>query len=89
MTELTSSQIDRLEKAMESIMIVKTVILGSNGDPGLVGKVTDACTDIKELDKTIETLDTRVTKIEVRSGFIAFLVSAAAGIGSWFANKGG
>ena len=73
---------------MESIMIVKTVLLGTNGDPGLVGKVAESCTDIKKLDTTVETLATRVTKIEVRSGFIAFLVSAAAGIGSWFANKG-
>lgn len=88
MPELTSSQIERLENAMESIMVVKTVLLGVNGDKGLVGKVEESCINIKSMDENLDKLDTRVTKIEVKSGLIAGFISVATAIGSWFANKG-
>lgn len=38
-------------------------------------------------EKEVENLNTRITKVEVKSGFIALVISVCAGIGSWFANR--
>lgn len=93
MPELTQEQINKIDKGMDTVIKLETVLLGANGDPGLVGTVAENCVRIDGMDKRQDAMDTRLTKVEVKSGFIALIVSAVtsigAGIGSWFANKGG
>ena len=93
MPELTQEQINKIDKGMDTVIEMRAIMLGANGDEGLVGKVNDNCERIVNMDTRQDEMDTRLTKVEVKSGFIALAVSAitsiGAGIGSWFANKGG
>jgi hypothetical protein len=92
MAELTEGLINQIAETHDTVMVLKTVLLGANGDKGLVGKVTDSCEKQEIMEDNQETLATRVTKMEVKSGFIALLISAlvsiGSAVGSWFANKG-
>lgn len=70
----------------DTVLILKTVLLGQNGDSGLVGKVGDACSRQDKLDDKQDGIDKRLTKVEVRSGIVAGLISAAVALGAWLAN---
>lgn len=87
MPELTSEQIAKIDRGMDTVIKLETVLLGADGDRGLVGKVEDACNKTVQLEGKVDLIDNRLVRVEVRSGIIAGLISVAAAVTSWFASR--
>ena len=82
MPELTDDQVKAIQETHNTVLIIKTVLLGANGDKGLVGKVEDSCDRIDVVEGRQNEIDNRLVRQEVRSGIYA---TVAAGLGSFLA----
>ena len=73
--EKLSMKLDKIDHKIESVHQGLYGIPGTD-DMGVLGKLNDTC---KEVDK----IESRLTKVEVKSGVIATVISAIGFLGTW------
>ncbi len=72
---MTKQQAAQLAETHTLVTKVATVLLGANGDTGLVGAVTETRGDVRAIKETLPLLTTKTECKEVRS--------ACKGAGDW------
>ena len=65
---MTKAQSAQFDAAMKTITTVATVLLGANGDPGLVGDVAEIRKDTRGIKDALPTLTTKAECKETREG---------------------